>query len=49
MNSLTDSLYNEYSAKEMANELWKSKDAGSKKFVVVCFLFKIDDSTNMVS
>ncbi|KAL5566690.1 hypothetical protein UlMin_029854 [Ulmus minor] len=40
LNGLTDSLYNVYSDKKTANELWesldwkyKSEDAGSKKFV----------------
>ncbi|KAJ0046060.1 hypothetical protein Pint_05147 [Pistacia integerrima] len=45
MNCLTDSLYSVYDSKKMAKELWesldrkyKTKDAGSKKFMVGQFL-----------
>ena len=45
LNGLTDSLYNVYSDKKTAKELWESldrkykfEDAGSKKFVVGRFL-----------
>ncbi|KAL5547452.1 hypothetical protein UlMin_002683 [Ulmus minor] len=57
LNGLTDSLYNVYSDKKMAKELWesldrkyKSEDAGSKKFVVNRFLdYKMVDSKSVIS
>ena len=57
MNSLTDLLYNVYSMKKLAKELWESlykkykiEDVGTKKFVVVQFLdYKMVDSKTMVS
>ena len=57
MNALTDSLYNVYTDKKTANELWesldrkyKTEDAGAKKFVVGRFLdYKMVDSKTMVS
>ncbi|KAL5551068.1 hypothetical protein UlMin_001244 [Ulmus minor] len=57
LNGLTDSLYNVYSDKKMAKELWesldrkyKSEDAGSKKFVVGLFLdYKMVDSKSVIS
>ncbi|KAL5582887.1 hypothetical protein UlMin_015329 [Ulmus minor] len=56
LNSLIDSLYNVYSDKKMAKELWesldrkyKSEDAGSKKFVVGRFLdYKMVDSKSVI-
>ena len=56
MNSLTDSLYNVYSAKKTAKELWesldrkyKTEDAGAKKFLVGRFLdYKMVDSKSVV-
>ncbi|KAL5553204.1 hypothetical protein UlMin_040605 [Ulmus minor] len=56
LNGLTDSLYNVYSDKKMAKELWesldrkyKSEDAGSKKFVVGQFLdYKMVDSKSVI-
>ena len=45
LNSLIDPLYNEYSIKKCAKELWesldkkyKTEDAGTKKYVVGQFL-----------
>ncbi|KAL5540606.1 hypothetical protein UlMin_043181 [Ulmus minor] len=57
LNGLTDSLYNVYSDKKTANELWesldrkyKSEDAGSKKFVVGRFLdYKMVDSKSVIN
>ncbi|KAL5573706.1 hypothetical protein UlMin_023303 [Ulmus minor] len=57
LNGLTDSLYNVYSDKKTAKELWesldrkyKSEDAGSKKFVVGRFLdYKMVDSKSVIS
>ncbi|WKA01333.1 hypothetical protein VitviT2T_019618 [Vitis vinifera] len=57
MNGLTDSLYNVYSDKKTAKELWesldrkyKTEDAGAKKFVVGRFLdYKMVDSKTVVS
>ena len=57
LNGLTDSLYNVYSSKKTAKELWdsldqkyKSEDAGAKKFLVGQFLnFKMVDSKTVVS
>ncbi|KAL5575820.1 hypothetical protein UlMin_017519 [Ulmus minor] len=57
LNGLTDSLYNVYSDKKTAKELWesldrkyKSKDARSKKFVVGWFLdYKMVDSKFVIS
>ncbi|KAL5567734.1 hypothetical protein UlMin_024309 [Ulmus minor] len=57
LNGLTDSLYNVYSDKKTAKELWesldqkyKSEDAGSKKFVVGRFLdYKMVDSKTVIS
>ena len=57
MNGLTDSLYEVYRNKKTAKELWesldhkyKTEDAGSKKFVVECFLdFKMVDSKIVIS
>ncbi|KAL5582150.1 hypothetical protein UlMin_014592 [Ulmus minor] len=57
LNGLTDSLYNIYSDKKTAKELWeslnrkyKSEDAGSKKFVVSWFLdYKMVDSKSVIS
>ena len=57
LNSLTDPLYNVYSMKKLAKELWesldkkyKNEDAGTKKFVVGWFLdYKIVDLRIVVS
>ncbi|WJZ85230.1 hypothetical protein VitviT2T_004776 [Vitis vinifera] len=57
MNGLADSLYNVYSDKKIAKELWesldrkyKTEDAGAKKFVVGRFLdYKMVDSKTVVS
>ena len=57
LNGLTDSLYNVYSDKKTAKELWesldrkyKSEDAGSKKFVVGRFLdYKMVDSKSVIN
>ena len=57
MNALTDSLYNVYTDKKTAKELWelldrkyKTEDAGAKKFVVGRFLdYKMVDSKTVVS
>ena len=57
LNSLTDPLYNVYSMKKSAKELWESldkkykiEDAGTKKFVVGRFLdYKMVDSKTVVS
>ncbi|KAL6312007.1 hypothetical protein AAG906_017660 [Vitis piasezkii] len=57
MNGLADSLYNVYSDKKTAKELWesldrkyKTEDAGAKKFVVGRFLdYKMVDSKTVVS
>ena len=57
MNVLTDSLYNVYSDKKTANEIWesldrkyKTKDDGAKKFVVGRFLdYKMIDSNIVVN
>ena len=53
MNMLTDSLYNVYSYKKTAKELWESLDwkynAEAKKFVVGQFLnYKMVDSKTVV-
>ncbi|RVX19809.1 hypothetical protein CK203_005258 [Vitis vinifera] len=56
MNGLADSLYNVYSDKKTAKELWesldrkyKTEDAGAKKFVVGRFLdYKMVDSKTVV-
>ena len=57
MNTLTDSLYNVYTDKKTAKELWesldrkyKTEDVGAKKFVVSRFLdYKMVDSKTVVS
>ncbi|GKE97818.1 pol polyprotein, partial [Tanacetum coccineum] len=57
LNDLVDSLYNVYCQTTIAKELWeslerkyKTEDAGTKKFVVACFLdYKIIDSKNVIS
>ena len=57
LNSLIDLQYNVYSMKKSAKELWesldkkyKTKDAGTKKFVVGRFLnYKMADSKTVVS
>ena len=57
MNCLADSLYNVYSTKKTAKELWesldkkyKTEDAGAKKYIVGRFLdFKMVDSKTLVS
>ncbi|XP_073137638.1 uncharacterized protein [Henckelia pumila] len=57
MNSLADSLYNVYSEKKTARELWesldqkyKTEDAGAKKFIVGKFLdYKMIDSKSVIS
>ena len=57
LNSLSDSLYNVYSMKKSAKELWesldkkyKTEDVGTKKFVVGRFLnYKMADSKTVVS
>ena len=57
LNGLTDSLYNVYSDKKTAKELWesldrkyKSEDVGSKKFLVGRFLdYKMVDSKSVIS
>ena len=57
MNALTDSLYNVYTDKKTAKELWesldrkyKTEDAGAKKFIVGQFLdYKMVDSKTVVS
>ena len=57
MHALTDSLYNVYTDKKTAKELWesldrkyKTEDAGAKKFVVGRFLdYKMVDSKIVVS
>src|SRR4051812_3374143 len=57
MNGLSDSLYDVYSEKKSAKELWesldrkyKSDDAGAKKFVVGRFLdYKMVDSKTVIS
>ena len=57
MNCLSDSLYDMYSAKKLAKELWESldqknkiEDAKAKKFFVDLFLdFKIVDSKTVMS
>ena len=57
LNGLHDTLYNVYSAKTTAKELWesldrkyKTKDAGSKKFIVGRILdYKMVDSKTVTS
>ena len=57
MNALIDSLYNVYTDKKTAKELWesidrkyKTEDVGAKKFVVGRFLdYKMVDSKIVVS
>ena len=57
LNGLHDTLYNVYSVKTTAKELWESldrkykiEDAGSKKFVVERFLdYKMVDSKTVIS
>ena len=57
LNGLHDTLYNVYSVKTTAKELWesldrkyKTEDAGSKKFVVGRFLdYKMVDSKTVIS
>ena len=57
MNALTDSLYNVYTDKKTAKELWesldrkyKTVDAEDKKFIVGRFLdYKMVDSKTVVS
>ena len=57
MNALTDSLYNVYSDKKTAKELWESldrkyitEDVGAKRFVVGRFLdYKMIDSKTVVN
>ena len=57
MNYLTDSLYNIYSTKKTAKELWesldkkyKTEDIGAKKYIVGHFLhFKMVDLKTVVS
>ena len=57
MNALNNSLYNVYTDKKTAKELWesldrkyKTEDAGAKKFVVGRFLdYKMVDSKTVVS
>ena len=57
MNCLSDSLYDLYSMKKSAKELWspctrniKTEDTGAKKFIVDYFLdFKIVDSKTVMS
>ncbi|XP_073137728.1 uncharacterized protein [Henckelia pumila] len=57
MNGLADSLYNVYSEKKTARELWesldrkyKTKDAGAKKFIVGKLLdYKMIDSKPVIS
>ena len=57
VNTLTDSLYNVYTYKKTAKELWeslylkyKTKDVKAKKFVVGRFLdYKMVDSKTVVS
>ena len=57
MNALTNSLYNVYTGKKTAKELWESLDrkykinnTGAKKFVVGRFLdYKIVYSNTIVS
>ena len=57
LNGLHDTLYNVYSVKTTAKELWesldrkyKTEDAGSKKFVAVRFLdYKMVDSKTVIS
>src|SRR4051812_5005287 len=56
LNCFSDSLYDVYSGKKSAKELWelldrkyKSDDAGAKKFVVGRFLdYKMVDSKTMI-
>ena len=56
LNGLTDSLYNVYSEKKTAKELWqslerkyKTEDAGAKKFMVGRFLdYKMVDSRAVI-
>ena len=57
LNGLSDALYNVYSSKKTAKELWesldkkyKSEDAGAKKFLVGQFLnFKMVDTKTVIS
>jgi len=57
LNGLADGLYNVYSSKKTAKELWesldqkyKSEDAGAKKFLVGQFLnYKMVDSKTVIS
>ncbi|GJR75827.1 pol polyprotein [Tanacetum coccineum] len=57
LNGLVDSLYNVYCMTTTTKELWeslerkyKTKDAGTKKFVVARFLdYKMADSKNVIS
>ncbi|GJT15804.1 hypothetical protein Tco_0874510 [Tanacetum coccineum] len=57
LNGLVDSLYNVYCKTTTAKELWeslerkyKTKDAGTKKFVVARFLdYKMDDSKTVIT
>ena len=57
MNCLSDSIYDVYSAKKLAKELWesldrkyKNKDVGTKKFAIGHFLyFKMMDSKTVIS
>ncbi|GJU08223.1 retrovirus-related pol polyprotein from transposon TNT 1-94 [Tanacetum coccineum] len=57
LNGLEDSLYNVYCKTTTAKKLWeslerkyKTEDAGTKKFVVVCFLdYKMVDSKNVIT
>ena len=57
LNGLHDALYNVYSVKTIAKELWKSldrkyrtEDVGSKKFIVGWFLdYKIVDSKTIIN
>ncbi|GJZ20752.1 pol polyprotein [Tanacetum coccineum] len=57
LNGMVDSLYNVYCKTTTAKELWeslvrkyKTEDAGTKKFVVACFLdYKMVDSKNVIT
>ncbi|XP_028077782.1 uncharacterized protein LOC114279697 [Camellia sinensis] len=57
LNSLADSLFNVFYAKDLAKELWdaldkkyKTEDAGAKKLVIGRFLdFKMADSKTVIS
>nr|GEU47561.1 retrotransposon protein, putative, Ty1-copia subclass [Tanacetum cinerariifolium] len=57
LNCLIDPLYNVYCMTTTTKELWesleckyKTEDAGTKKFVVACFLdYKMVDSKNVIS